>query len=686
LSLSDIKIRNYFAQIAVISLSNHLDLVNLVILTDAMKKNCLAILISALIPFLHTEAQELHDYNKVLKPILSKKCYGCHNTGKEKGGVNLENYKEKDRVISDGQLWLKVVEEIKTRAMPPKAERPLSETDYTTLAEGINSILQTSLQEKNPGRVVIRRLSHTEYHYTVLDLLHVNFDARNYFPSDGSGGGGFDNQGGALFFTPLKLERYYDAADSIISRVYNDQALWQKIVPADYKQAWYERMINWIKSLFSNNYAVVNSPESAAEKVIVPFATKAYRRFLKENEKVKLISLFNEVYSTKKTIENPKRFNESVAEIFKTVLVSPNFLYRVEEEPEKEGAYPLSHFEVASRLSYFLWSSMPDHELFTLAYNGKLHDSVVLASQVRRMLADPKAKRFAETFSSQWLGISKLIDNQPIVDPKKYPEFDLPLRLALYQETVEYFYYVLTGSRNMMDLINSDYTFVNKRLADYYGIKGVTGNEFRKTALTDSSRGGVLGMGSVLSSTSFALRTSPVIRGKWVLEQLLGISPPPPPPVVAQLTENATLHSELGLKKILLRHRSNPACLSCHQKMDPIGFGLENFDPIGKWRTTYGKALVDATGEMQNGSKFEGPKEMKLLLMKEKQKIARNFSTKLLSYALGRSTLFTDEPALQRLDACLLENNFNPELFLIELVNSYPFLMKLNDFEKKSTS
>jgi hypothetical protein len=651
-----------------------------------MRKNRLIISVILAASVLPTSAQELYDYNKVLIPILDKRCYNCHNTGKTKGGVNLENYKEKDRLVKDGELWLKVVDQIKTRAMPPKSEGHLSEKEYTTLVEGINGILQTSLQEKNPGRVVIRRLSHNEYRYTVLDLLNVDFDAREYFPSDGSGGGGFDNQGGALFFTPLKLERYYDAADSIMTRVYNDKALWRTVVPVVYTHTWYERFFNWVMSLFSDHYTKFNAPEKAAEKVIVPFATKAYRRFLKEDEKTKLIGLFTKVYDGKKNVKDPQRFDESVAETLKTVLISPNFLYRVEEEPQKEGAYPLSDFEVASRLSYFLWSSMPDQELFDLAYAGKLHDTLVLEAQVRRMLKDPKAKRFAETFSTQWLGITKLTDDQPIVDPKKYPEFDMPLRQALYRETVEYFYYVLTGSKNMLDLINSNYTFVNEQLADYYGIDGVKGNGFRKTVLTDSTRGGVLGMGSVLSTTSFPLRTSPVTRGKWVLEQLLGISPPPPPPVVAELTEDPVAHRDIGLKKILLRHRSDPACQSCHQKMDPLGFGLENFDPVGKWRTTYGKARVDAVGVMHDGSTFNGPAELKQLLLKEKEKIARNFSSKLLSYALGRSTLFTDEPALRKLDACLLENNFDPQLFLIEIVKSYPFLMKTNDFEKKSTS
>jgi hypothetical protein len=355
----------------------------------------------------------------------------------------------------------------------------------------------------------------------------------------------------------------------------------------------------------------------------------------------------------------------------------------VEEEPDKEGPYPLGDFEVATRLSYFLWTSMPDQELFDLAYMGKLRDTVVLEQQVRRMLADPKSKRFAENFATQWLGVTRLLENQPVADPEKYPELNMDVRKALYRETVEYFYYVLTERKNMLDLISSNYTFVNKELADYYGIEDFSGNEFQQVVLTDSSRGGVLGMAGVLTTTSLPTRTSPVLRGKWVLEQLLGTSPPPPPPVVAELTEDEAIHSELGLRKILEMHRDKPDCRSCHQKMDPLGLGLENFDPIGRWRTSYGKAPVDASGVMADGRTFAGPKELKELLMTEKAKIARNLSSKMLSYALGRSVLFTDEPALQRLDACLLNNNFNPELFLIELVKSYPFTMKINDFEKK---
>jgi len=630
----------------------------------------------------YTQDTIIH-YETDVRPLLLRKCIQCHNTNQPKGGVNIDNYKEQARVIKDGQFWLKVLDQIKTRSMPPKQEPRLSEIDYHQLVNGINTILQNSLRERSPGRVVIRRLSHSEYHYTILDLLQVDFDAKKYFPSDGSGGGGFDNQARALFFTPLKLERYYDASDVIIEETLKDRNKWAAIVPFTYKQYWWQRFGNWAKSLIMKDYREINSPEQAAEKILVPFATKAYRRFLKEDEKSKLIDLFQTVYIQKDSVENPQRFDESLAQVFKSILVSPHFLYRAEEEPEKTGSYPLNNFEVATRLSYFLWSSMPDQELFDLANTGKLADTTALEGQVRRMLADPKSKRLAESFAVQWLGISKLLDDQPMADPELYPDFDQRIRKALYQESIEYFYYVLSKSKNMLDLIHSNYAILNKDLADFYCIDGVKGEEFQKTNLKDSRRGGVLGMGSVLAATSFPLRTSPVLRGKWVMEQLLGISAPPPPPLVAELTTDKATHEALGLRKILEAHRSKPECQSCHQKMDPLGLGLENFDPTGRWRERYEKVAVDPSGVLSDGRPFAGPGELKILLMTEQSKFARNISSKMLSYALGRSIIFTDEPALAHLEATLTNNHFDPELFIIELVKSYPFRMKLNDFEKK---
>lgn len=636
-------------------------------------------------PVLASFGQELYDYDTQIRPLLSQKCFECHNVNMPKAGVNLDNYREKARVVKDGAFWLKVLDQIESRAMPPKTKPALSEDDYRLLVDGINSILQNSLKEHVPGQVVIRRLSHTEYQYTIKDLLGYDFDARNYFPSDGSGGGGFDNQGGSLFITPLKLERYYDAADQIIQGVSEKQELWRKVVPEPYDPSWITRLVVWVKSVFDDSYTSLSHARLAAEKAMYPFATRAYRRFLKDDEKQRLSDLFVQVYEGMDTLRNPQRFDATMQQVAKMVLVSPHFLYRTEEEPPNDRAYYLSDFEMASRLSYFLWSSMPDDELFGLAYMGKLQDTLVLEGQVKRMLADPKAKRFAESFSTQWLGISKLLESQPIVDPERYPGFDMPLREALYRETVEYFYYVLSDSKNMMELVNSNYTFLNEKLANFYGIDGDFDEDFQRVQLADANRGGVLGMGSVLTVSSLPVRTSPVLRGKYVMEQIMGISPPPPPPEVAELVEDEGAHSELGLRKLLEMHRSKPSCFGCHQKMDPLGLGLENFDATGRWRDSYGKAPIDASGTLADGREFNGPAELKVLLMEEKEKVARNLSTKVLSYALGRGTLFTDEPAIRRLETTLLENNFNPDPFIIELVKSYPFRMKINDFRDKIT-
>jgi hypothetical protein len=363
-------------------------------------------------------------YEKDIRPILVDECIKCHNTNTSKGGINIDNFKEQARVIQSGSFWLEVLGVIKDRSMPPKTEKPLSAAVYHKLVDGIDAILQASLLDKTPGKVVIRRLSHSEYQYTIYDLLGVNFDARSYFPSDGSGGGGFDNQGRALFFTPLKLERYYDAGSQIVDEALADGSKWKSVVPFAFKAGGWEGLKNWLRTLFSDKYDYLNNSDLAAEKVIDNIATKAYRRFLKPEEKAKLLELFANVYESKNEVKNPLRFDESIAEVLKAVLVSPNFLYKVEEEPQKEGPYPLNDFEVASRLSYFLWCSSPDQQLFDLAFEGKLQDSTVLAGQVKRMLADPKSKRFAEDFTVQWLGLTKLLDPEPMVDAEMFPEFN----------------------------------------------------------------------------------------------------------------------------------------------------------------------------------------------------------------------------------------------------------------------
>ncbi|WP_162342981.1 DUF1592 domain-containing protein [Cyclobacterium salsum] len=629
-------------------------------------------------------AQETLDYPTEIIPVLRDNCYTCHNVGNPKGGVNLEKYEEEGRIVKDGQLWLKVVDQVKTKEMPPSNKPALNENEYHVLVEGINGILLKSLEKKTPGKVVIRRLSHTEYHYTILDLMGVSYDADGRFPADGSGGGGFDNQGGSLFFTPLKMERYYDAAEEIVSRTLDDPLKWAKLVPDRYRQTIWQRFINWLMPKFSSDFTPLNPPEKAAERVIFPFASKAFRRLIKVEEKEHFLDLFSRIYESMPEKPDPTRFNQSVAEVVKAILISPSFLYKMEEEPTGNEPVKLGDFELASRLSYFLWSSMPDDSLFQLAVAGKLQDQKVLEGQVNRMLDDPKAIRFSESFVSQWLGITKLKDpNAPLADQAKFPGFTPSIRDAMFRETTAFFHHVLTESKNFLDLINSDYSILNEPLANYYGIEGVKGNEFQKVMLTNTNRGGFLGMGSVQAVTSLPTRTSPVLRGKWVLEEILGTSPPPPPPDVAELPEDERLHEDLGLKALLEKHRSDPACQSCHEKMDPLGLGLENFDADGKWRESYGNTPIDPSGVLATGEAFEGPAELKKLLLQEKEKFARNLSKKALSFAIGRGMTFTDEMAIRDLTTSLMEHQFNPDQFIAELVHSYPFRMKIKDFQKR---
>ncbi len=618
------------------------------------------------------------EFAQHIRPVLDKHCFTCHNVGKVAGGINLEKYENEGHMLEDGEVWLQAVKQVQSGQMPPDTEPPLSPEERDILVKGINDILVKSLKENNPGRVVVRRLSHEEYHYTILDMLGVDFDATAYFPADGSGGAGFNNYAKTLFVTPLKLERYYDAAETILDQAYADPELWHKLVPNTYKETWWQRFKHWVMSFFSDE-SDTDRAVKVAEEAILPFASKAYRRFLKPEEKTALLDLFRKIYEH---TEIEDRFNQAVLEIFRAVLVSPNFLYRVEEEQPVDRPYALSNFELASRLSYFLWSSLPDQELFDVAYRQNLHDPTVMNAQVRRMLQDPKAKRFSESFATQWFGVSRLKETNP-VDPERFPEFTPSLRQAMYQEMVEYFHHVLTESRNFLDLIDSDYTFLNENLAQHYGIRGVEGDRLRKVRLQDRTRGGVLGMGSVLASTSLPLRTSPVLRGKWVLEEIMGTPPPPPPPDAGDLPEEEADKAGASLRDLLAVHRSSPSCMSCHKKMDPIGFGMENYDATGRWRTAYGAEPIIAWDTLASGEVFDGPVQLKEILLEKKENFARTLSEKMFTYAIGRSVEFVDEPTMQNMVNNLLENDFNPEALILELVNSYPFRYKVNDYGQK---
>lgn len=618
---------------------------------------------------------------KKIRPILEKHCFPCHHDTKRSAGISLKNIfmginDTKALMVRDGKVWMNVVKQIESGEMPPRGHAQLSAEEHETLVSTINEILYSSLSANNPGRVVMRRLSHSEYQYSVFSLTGVTYDAPSKFPADGSGGAGFDNFAGTLFLTPLKMERYYEAAEEILEQAYANPGLWQSIVPESYSKSFWARIRDWFAGLFGEVDPSAGAVEAATD-VIVPFATRAYRRFLEPEEKEKLLGLFRKVYEG---TDEDDRYDIAIRETLKAVLVSPNFLYRYEEELPVpiDHPYPIGNFELASRLSYFLWSTLPDEELFQQAYHNNLQDSVVLQQQVRRMLRDPKARNFAESFVTQWFGISRFRETNPL-DPERFPEMTPSLRKAMYDEMVEYFYYVLTGSRNFLDLIDSDYTFLNEELARHYGIEGVHGDDMRRVVLKDRTRGGVLAMGSVLATTSMPLRTSPVLRGKWVLEEILGTPPPPPPPDVGDLPEEAATNPNASMRDLLTLHRANAACAGCHKKLDPIGFGLENFDPSGKWRNSYGDKPVVAWDTMPSGEVFRGFADLKKILLTKEDEFARTLSEKMFIYATGRNVGFVDELFIQRLVKNLKQNRFDTEKFIMELVNLEAFRYKVND-------
>lgn len=616
-------------------------------------------------------------YNRMVRPLFMKHCYSCHNGEDKKAGIDFDNYYFISSIIRNGELFQKVVENVENRIMPPEMRPPLKQTEIDTITYYINSYLKAALAEKDPGLIPPRRLSNQEYKYVIKDLLNLSVDVDSIFPSDPSGGAGFDNHASVLYMSPLLIDRYFETANDLLETLYLDSGTWRNLVPA-YKGSIWSSLRNFWYRIFFNKDVSLERPVNYASETIIPFATLAYRGFIEPEEKTRLQQFFKDTYI--QFADKEDRYDASIKETMKLTLMSHNFLYRMESDPEIEGPYKISNFELASRLSFFLWSSIPDKHLLDVAYKEDLHHPEILQREVIRMLNDPKSKRIGEQFAIQWLELKKLKDPAFQVDLDIYPDYTPTLSALMLKEVELFFNYVLLENDNLLDLIDSKYSFLNEDLAKHYGISNVEGANMRKVEFTSDERGGVLGMAGVLTSTSLPTRTSPVLRGKWVLEQMLGTPPPPPPPNVPELeVRNDSTKSVESLRVVLERHREDPSCNSCHQAMDPIGLGLENFDAIGRWRNTYGKEVIDPSGIMESGEVFQGPADLRKILLGKSDLFAKNFSKKMLSFALGRSIQFKDTPTIEHLQKTLLETDFNSEQFIIEITKSFPFRYKKSD-------
>ena len=403
---------------------------------------------------------------------------------------------------------------------------------------------------------------------------------------------------------------------------------------------------------------------ACAIKIITSLARRAYRRSIYEDEIPGLLIPY-------KTGRSTGNFEEGIRLALRRILVSPNFLFRIEVDPPgvRPGTdYRLSDVELASRLAFFLWSSIPDDELLTLGEKGKLSDPTVLAQQVKRMLADARANTLISNFVSQWLYLRNIETVLP--DPAAFPDFDENLRAALAKETNLFFQSMLHEDRSILDLLRADYTFLNERLARHYGIPDIHGNEFRRVTLTNEERKGLLGQGSVLTVTSYPNRTSPTLRGKWLLENILGSPPPPPPPNVPSLKEDNDV-SKLSMRRRMELHQANPVCASCHSRMDPLGFALENFDGLGRWRPD-----VDSLGILPDGTKVDGPVGLRKVLLSKSDQFVMTATERLLTYGLGRGVEPFDMPAVRKIVRASAPNDYRWSQLIMGVITSTPFQMR----------
>jgi hypothetical protein len=629
------------------------------------KTTVAAAALAAILPAMHARGQEAPDpFKDRVRPVLEAVCLSCHTGEDSEGGLDLARFQREAGALQAPDVWEKVSQRINLNEMPPEGSPGLPDEQRAALIGWIDAnrkadedctrLATDGTQSNYLGHVMSRRLSRAEYNNTIRDLIGLDLRPADVFPSDGSGGEGFDNVGDTLFVSSVQLENYLTAATEVL-----DAALAAGMSNGETDASPRERILVAAPSDHL-------SPREAAAQIVREFAERAFRRPVQHGEVERLLTMFD------RGANRGDGFEASVKLALTAVLISPNFLFLVEQEPEAEGVYRLGHYELASRLSYFLWASMPDEELLALAAEERLYDKDVMRSQVLRMLADPKARGFADSFATQWLGIGSL--GQTVKpDPERFPQFDAELAVDMRAEAVGLVETILREDRSVLELLDCDYSLLNDRLAAHYGLPPVEGGELRRVPLEDRRRGGVVGLGAVLTNTSFPLRTSPVLRGKWVLEQLLGAHIPPPPPDAGVLPEDDRTHAGLTLREQLEAHRTKPECAACHQRMDPLGFGLESFDAIGRWRHHSNGAKIDASGELPSGEAFTGPAELKEVLLSRKQEFLSNLSRKIFGYAMGRGLSRFDECVIKDCVTALEANDYRSSVLVEEIVLSYAF-------------
>ena len=581
-------------------------------------------------------------------PFLKANCLECHGNKKRKAGVDFSRMINRPEGADYRRVWQLALNSVRDHEMPPReADKQPSEAERKRFADWIGTIKFLSV--KDPGAFVIRRLTKIEYGNTLRDLLGVDPAVASELPEDVAGAGYLN----AL--SPLQTEQYLGVAQAAL-----DQALG----PVD-------KPTKLAETLLGEPLSQRSDAHEAARKIARSFARSAFRRPPSDDEIEVLLKVFD--LGRESQLAHP----EALRLMLKAVLVSPQFLFITPAQAAESGQpiVPLDDYQLASRLSYFLWATMPDAELITLADRGQLHEPAVLRTQVKRLLADQRARALFDGFGAQWLGVGGL--KGKTFDTAKFPQMTPELRAAMYDEARLFFESIVRENRSVVNFVDGDYTFLNGTLAPLYGLeKSIKGPEMRRVQLADANRGGILGMPGVLAVTSMPERTSAVKRGAWVLEQVLGQHVPPAPANVPTLEkQDRKKVANLTLRQRTELHRNNPACANCHKLLDPIGFGLENFDAIGRWRDKDDSGgAIDAAGELPGGKRFTTPKELKAIIAGRQDELARNLAEKLLAYALCRQLEGYDEIVADRLTENLARDGYQMQTLITEIVTSYPFL------------
>jgi len=598
--------------------------------------------------FAALQADAKKSFDEGVTPFVKTYCTACHGDKKKKGGLNFQAALKKPGNGTFRKQWKQAAANVKAHDMPPDDEdKQPTDEERQQFQNWIGRIKY--LSPKEPGPFVIRRLTKMEYGNTLHDLFGVDPNVTGDLPDEVVGEGYLNS------LSPLQSEQYLEIANEVLDRI---------LAPDGRPRTELQ------KRLFGESPAPGTDPRAAARKVARSLARKAYRRPPSEGELDVLLRVFD------LGRENQLSYPAALRLMLKAVLVSPQFLFITPATEVVPGRtiVPLDDYQLASRLSYLLWATLPDAELSGLADNGKLHEPAVLKAQVKRLLQDPRSRALFDGFGAQWLGLVDL--ESKTFDADKFPQMSGEMRSAMVDEVRLFFESIVRENKSVVSFVDSDYTFLNGNLAILYGLeKTVTGPEMRKVQLTDANRGGILGMPGILATTSFPNRTSPVKRGVWVLEQVLGEHIPPPPPNVPPLEkQDQKTVANLTLRQRTELHQSNATCANCHKILDPIGFGLENFDAIGRWREQDDTGgAIDAAGELPGGKRFSSPQELKTILAARKDELARNLAEKLLAYALCRPLEGYDEIVVDHLMDTIAMEDYRMQNLIAEIVTSYPF-------------